>query len=36
MTGEGPERQRITELIRKYGLESTILAPGFVDDVSPS
>jgi glycosyltransferase involved in cell wall biosynthesis len=35
MTGEGPERSRILRLIQKYGLDSTIQAPGFVEDVRP-
>ena len=35
MTGEGPERSRILALIRQYGLESSIHAPGFVEDVRP-
>jgi glycosyltransferase involved in cell wall biosynthesis len=35
MTGEGPERSRISALIRQYGLKSTIHAPGFVEDVRP-
>jgi glycosyltransferase involved in cell wall biosynthesis len=35
MTGEGPERQRILELIERYGMKSRIHAPGFVDDVGP-
>jgi glycosyltransferase involved in cell wall biosynthesis len=35
MTGDGPERARIQDLIRRYGLESRVIAKGFVDDVRP-
>jgi glycosyltransferase involved in cell wall biosynthesis len=35
MTGEGPERRRILELIEQRGLKGSVYAPGFVDDVGP-
>jgi glycosyltransferase involved in cell wall biosynthesis len=33
MTGEGPEREKVLNLIRDYRLKDRIYAPGFVDDV---
>jgi glycosyltransferase involved in cell wall biosynthesis len=35
MTGEGPEREPVLELIAQYGLVDRIFAPGFVADVRP-
>lgn len=35
MTGEGPERERILSLVQRYGIESSVYAPGFVKDVRP-
>lgn len=35
MTGEGPERERIAQLIEKYKLRNRLLATGFVSDVAP-
>jgi glycosyltransferase involved in cell wall biosynthesis/GT2 family glycosyltransferase len=35
MTGEGPERNKVLQAIRKYGLSERIYAPGFVRDVVP-
>jgi glycosyltransferase involved in cell wall biosynthesis len=35
MTGEGPERAAVLELIARYGLGNRMFAPGFVDDVRP-
>jgi glycosyltransferase involved in cell wall biosynthesis len=34
MTGEGPERESVMALIRKYRLEDRIYTPGFVEDVT--
>jgi glycosyltransferase involved in cell wall biosynthesis len=33
MTGEGPEREKVFNLIRDYGLTDRIYTPGFVDDI---
>ena len=35
MTGEGPLRDAVAELVRRYRLEDRILAPGFVADLQP-
>jgi glycosyltransferase involved in cell wall biosynthesis len=35
MTGEGPMREMVVELIRRYGLEDRVLTPGFVADLQP-
>jgi glycosyltransferase involved in cell wall biosynthesis len=35
LTGEGPERAAVLELISRYRLEERIFAPGFVPDVRP-
>src|SRR6185312_4906886 len=35
MTGEGPERASVLELIARYKLKDRIFAPGFVADVRP-
>lgn len=35
MTGDGPERKRVLELIRKHRLAGRIYAPGFVEDALP-
>ena len=35
MTGEGPERSAVLELIARYELQDRIFAPGFVPDVRP-
>jgi len=32
MTGEGPELEQVRRLIREYGLDDCVFAPGFVDD----
>jgi glycosyltransferase involved in cell wall biosynthesis len=36
MTGDGPERSRVLELIDRYGLADRVHAPGFVDDPKSS
>jgi glycosyltransferase involved in cell wall biosynthesis len=33
MTGEGPEREKVFNLIRDYSLKDKIYTPGFVDDI---
>lgn len=35
LTGEGPERGRVMELINRYELSASFYAPGFVEDVNP-
>ena len=35
IAGDGPEKNRVAEMIRRYGIEESFLLRGFLDDVVP-